>query len=505
MGTLVGRGAVPGRCPRTWSRPKIHETGINHRVLNRCHTLLAGLCVAIASAGAACPERLSPRAPARDPRTPTLPETTTSRVTLPVRVDFGPAFAGVEELVPRQIGPSTNWEGVGDGAEVLYEVTRGPIRLAIEGGTLVAEADVRYAIRARKRFLVTLYFQCGCAGEAWCGGSDEGRRRMRLRAETRLRWDPAWHLVGETTIPAPQSQNDCVLGWGPWSRNLTPMIGTTVRRELGEVARGELDERVPLLTSVQSKVARAFAALHQPIALGGELWVVLSPSAIEVSPVGGHGAIASATVSFTTEPRVVRGAQPDARPARLPAPAIGVAASPGFGVAVRSGLSFAVARAHLRESLAGRRFPESGGLEIIGTDLYGSGDRVVLRADVTGAGEGSLYITGRAAFDEAAEAIVLTDLAYTEETLVALRRIADWPARAALLSAVGDAARFSMRAGLSRTRERTIRALTRELAPGIALSVELPAHRVTAVGTDRAGFALAVVLEGTAELTLGAR
>ena len=459
------------------------------------------LPLALALLAPACTPALVTRPPPVEPRLPELAAVPASRIALPIELDFGEVFAGVEELVPRSVAPSPEWQDVGDGAQVRFAVSRGPIALAFEGERLVAQAEVEYAIRARKELLVMLYFQCGCAGESWCGGANEGRRRMTLRAETRLGWSPEWHLTAQTVAPAPQAANQCVLGAGPWSRNMTSLIAGEVQRRLGEVARRELDARVPLLTSVQSRVARAHAALHGPVSLGDALWLSLVPASIEVSPVDGRGAVAAATASFTTEARVIRGARPETARAPLPPLATGTPEN-AFHVAVRAHHPFTVARAQLRGALVERRFPREGDpfLEVTDARLYGSGDDVVLRIDVTGEAEGALYLRGRAQHDAASDAIVLGDLAFTPDTAAALGSVAGWSGHHELLAAAADASRFPIGDTVARARAHLTRALGRELAPGTTIAATLPAHRVTGIGTDRTGFALALVLAGHATL-----
>ena len=168
--------------------------------------------------------------------------------------------------------------------------------------------------------------------------------------------------------------------------------------------------------------AQAISALAEPVAVGEEAWLVITPRHFGLGPSSGSGAAGVSTgLALSAGLRIVVGsAPPPAAVGQLTADT--VAADSAFEVIVPIDVPYSLVRTQLarefRLDSGGIRIPETGpiGLRPTAVAITGDGSRVVTRVDFAGTAKGVLYLVGTPQLDTLTWTVLFPDLTYSLET-----------------------------------------------------------------------------------------
>lgn len=451
-----------------------------------------------------CTVRLEPKGPPAG-RTPVALDTVEpSWIAIQVRADLQPAFEFIENSVARTVGPDQAWTN-GDGYDFKYRIERSPFNMDFRDNELRIASEIKYAVRIRRGIHKR---QCGCSDEAWCGGNDEPRRRMRVALQSRLAWDPEYFLRARTEVVPNVPHNSCQFDLIPlvWEVDATSSINRAFRSKLTDLAQRHLDERIAEVTNVKRSVAKAWEMLFeaQPLSNAPTSWLQVRPSRVVAAPLRGSGTAAETNFAIVAEPLVTVGGRPNGVVAALPPLETG-APGEAFHVATKVEVPYRDAGAILTQSLKDRRFPPVGRrhLYVRKVQVYGSEKKnhAVIRAEVTGSAEGVLFLEGSLVYNGATEEIMLGDVDYTLETRNAIARIADWFAHDFFREQVRDAGRFSIREPLRLAKEGLAQALNRPLSEGVRLSGAITNIEVRGIGLTDDALLAQIKLDGSARIT----
>ena len=221
---------------------------------------------------------------------------------MPIRASLTPLAAEVEKRAPKTFDGDAKERGI----DIHYEVARDPIRLQMAGDGLHASTSIHYAMRA-------------CRGRFPCVscGFKEARREAKITLETKLRWDPSWRLRSSTRLLPVSYPKPCAVTW--FDIDITRrFVAPVVEEQLGATAK-VIDHNTPLVTNLQPRAEQIWNALQTPMELAPRTWLVLDPTEVALSPIGGSGATVTSTLALRAQTRVVVGAKPPVSRKPLPA------------------------------------------------------------------------------------------------------------------------------------------------------------------------------------------
>ena len=426
---------------------------------------------------------------------PPPPELPASVVQLPVVADLRGLLDVLEREVPRTLDATGAWTPVADGRLGLkYRVERSPFSVRVDGAQLHAGFQARYAAEACVRL------GAACPRVAGCGKGD-AQPSFTLRLTTDLAWTPDWRLRA-TSRHALDFPTPCRVTLVRY--DVTPHLERALAPPVAEAVR-QLDARVPEVTDLRPHVARAWALLQEPIALGREGWLQLRPAGVVVSPPEGRGHSVSATAGVTVRPVVSVGARPEAGAAPLPPLRVGPAGEDAVRLALDARIPYAELDARLRAELRGRTLQLEGGrLHLEDVAVEGGADGALLRLRVTlrtgflglRRVRGDVYLTAHPRYDAASGALVLEDLEYSLETQEALAQLAERWGHASAREALQLRARFPVSDRLEALRAAAEAGLRRELAPGLRLEGRVEGLTPLGVYADAEGFVVRGLAEG---------
>ncbi|GEM_PF-797434 len=213
------------------------------------------------------------------------------------------------------------------------------------------------------------------------------------------------------------------------------------RRSGDLLARAE--EEINRSARIKEYAQKEWGELHTPIPLGSspELWLAVTPLSVSMPPFSAKDGRLTATAGIKCMLRITA-EKPDplkksALPPLAPMPPH---MEPGILLNVESTLSYKA----LGKYVSSMDFPEvdipgGGRVKVNEVSFFGSGDKLVAAADISGKGpvggaiEGKVYIMGRPAYSREEEVIRMEDADFEERTNSALAKAAAWLARPALL------------------------------------------------------------------------
>ena len=437
------------------------------------------------------PKPTDPLKPAPPP-----PALEASIVNLEVRVPAEELAAAVDEGFPPVAAREDDWNDAGtlgdrDDVRFLYRVVRGSFRYRMEQDQFQVWFDqVRYRIWARRN-------EGDGFVEGRCGHGDDPPKRLNLAARSALSWSDRWRLRTRTTFEEPVFVEPCLLtGLG---FDATPVLKAVLQPRLAALGQS-IDRIVRERTEAKQRAEMVWQKLQEPIEFGPNYWLEFHPRDARVSPITSNGTLVLLTsVNLVAEPRVVSGPKPDH--VAIPLPALQLAPLPqeGFHLALPIVVDYRRINQRLAQEMVGQQFqtPLGDTARVEGAQLYGSGDKLILALQMSGAVNGILYATGTPVFEEGLGRLKFVDLDFTVETRNVLMRSADWMFHQNILSTLQSEAFIDLSSYLQTLRLRLETALTRDLAPNARLEGEVTTLRPRGVYPTAEGVEVHLVADGS--------
>lgn len=323
---------------------------------------------------------------------------------------------------------------------------------------------------------------------------------------TRVNINEDWEISTET-LPAGMEwvkKPSIKLGFLniPIAGVLEPVIHAR-QKELAD----ELDSRIAKDLHIKNYVKEAWVKLQNPLLLNKELnaWLSIAPQEIILKPFNGSGKTMAALVSLNGFTETSVGQKPEKSLAyHLPKLKIDSKAefTDRFEILVNSEIDQHYAERIARQQLLNKTFTYKNGkkkITIIGLELYGSNDKIVVKANVEGNINGTLFLTGVPYYNEADQSISLDNLDFDINTRNKLHRTASWLLHGKLSNELEKVIRIPIGKQLNEAKEIISSHITKkELAKGITLEGNLEDIRPVEFYITSGSYVAVVKATGTA-------
>ncbi|HEU4628170.1 MAG TPA: DUF4403 family protein [Gemmatimonadaceae bacterium] len=422
-----------------------------------------------------------------------LPAPEPAVIAIPVTVSLDAIRAQLDSALPPADSLSqARCAALGGALCHQYVYRREPLQVAMRDDRLTVSTRLRYRGRVAAGRLTTL---------GSCGYAPEPMRRAELRLATSLYWRSDWRLASRNTNLAAELLDACRVT--ALDVDATPLMRRIVDGQLHELT-ASVDSLVPAIADLRPAADSLWRAFQRPVALdsGATTWLAMGLEQVSLAPVVGTTGSVRTAVVLTARPRVVLGAAPAVSTRPLPPLTLARPAS-GLRIPVEVRLPFDDLGRRATALLA----PEAAarGITVHGVTLWGAGDTVVVRVDMRGKLDGTVYLLGRLGYDPAARAVRVDDLRYTIESegvMTRLKTTLGAPLiRRALDGATGHG-RLNVGAQLDSARVELTRLLNRPLAPGMLVGGGIRDVRIQGVHLAADAIVVRVLLEGSAMLVV---
>ena len=216
---------------------------------------------------------------------------------------------------------------------------------------------------------------------------------------------------------------------GPLSmkpRNVIEGITQPVQKLLSDVVSSKINDAFP----VRAQVSKAWNAAQKPVLLDKKFnaWLRITPREVMLYPLYARNNKILLNVGITSFAEVVVGPQPATPiPVALPNLTLVNGMDSNFRIALNADLFYRDLLNIASPLLLGKDFGSDGKSIILkDIDLYGNGDRLVIKVVTSGSIEGIFYLTCKPGFNPQTNMFSVEDVDFDMHSQDLLLRSADW-------------------------------------------------------------------------------
>lgn len=450
------------------------------RLLGAALSLLLAAC---ANGAHVPPPRIGPAAP--------LPPVEPAVMSIPIVISLARIRAELDAAFPPADSlDQARCSALGGVVCHQYVYRRDPLEVRMTGDRFELATRLRY----RGRVAMTRLANLGS-----CGYGAEPMRRAELRFATSLYWRSDWRLASRGTSLAADLQDACRVT--ALNLDATPLMRRIVDAQLRDLT-AMADSIIPGVADLAPAADSLWREFQRPSALDSTrtLWLAMNAERVSLAPVSGAPGTVRTGIVITARPRVVLGAAPPATTNPLPSLTLSNAPA-GLRIPVDVTLPYRELGRYALATL--RAEAAAGGLELREVLLWGAGDTLVVRLDMAGKLDGSLYLVGRLGYDAPSRTVRIDDLRYTVESqgmMNSLKVTLGAPLIRRALNQATSNGRLDVGAQLDSARHTLTQQLNRQLAPGMLVGGGITDVRIEGLHTTPDAIVVRVRLEGAAQL-----
>ena len=308
------------------------------------------------------------------------------------------------------------------------------------------------------------------------------------------------HYVGLSDLPA----EEIVIG--PLSikpRSIIERNSQPLQRLLSGLVSRKLNEKFPLKT----QAATVWDAARKPLLLDENLnaWLLITPREVLLYPFHARDNQVKLSVGLESLAELVVGPAPPARPP-VPLPDLKPASGPErtFRIVLHTDLFYKDIVSIAAPRLLGKDFGRDGKRVILqDLDLYGNGDRLVIKAATTGDFDGIIYLGCRPVFNPQTSLFSVEDVDFDLQTQNLLLQSAGWLLHGSIRSTIQERLNMDLTSRLEQAREMAGKALARvKLAENVFLTGSVTTMKLNDVMVQKEKISIQVYAEGEAAIVL---
>ena len=253
-------------------------------------------------------------------------------------------------------------------------------------------------------------------------------------------------------------------GIGPLSlkpRSIVEGITQPVQKVLSDLMAQKINDLIPL----KAQVAKVWNTAQKPVLLDKSYnaWLKLTPLEVILYPLSARNNRVRLSVGISTFAELVVGPEPAVQPL-LPLPNLKLATTfdKTFRIAMNADLFYRDLRAVAAPLLLNKQF-DSGGKSIVikNFDLYGNGDKLIVKLETQGSLDGVFYLTAKPVYNPKTKIFSVEDVDFDMQTKSLLQQSADWFLHGAVRGMIQDKLNVNLNRQLEQSRQMAGKALAR--------------------------------------------
>jgi len=323
---------------------------------------------------------------------------------------------------------------------------------------------------------------------------------LKLKFKATAGVNPDWRLRTEIYYLGLSDLLAEEVGIGPMSlkpRSILEGITQPVQKVLSDLLAKKINDLIPLKTEVTTIWNRA----QRPILMDKSYnaWLKLTPREVMMYPLYAHNNKVRLSVGISTFAELVVGPEPAPQPL-LPLPGLKLVNTfdKTFRIALNTNLFYKDLRAVAATQLLNRQFDSDGkSIVIRDLELYGNGDRVVVKLETQGSLDGVLYLTAKPLFNSQTGIFSLEDVDFDMQTRSLLLKSADWFLHGMIRSMIQDKLNINLTEQLEKSRMMVGKSLSRiQLTEHLFLKCDLKNLKLNDVVVQEDKISIQVYSEG---------
>jgi len=287
---------------------------------------------------------------------------------------------------------------------------------------------------------------------------------LKLKFKATAGVTPDWQL---NTIIYYQGLSDLVVedvGMGPLSfkpRSIIEGITQPIQKPLSDMISQKINDLLPL----KAQITKVWNTAQKPILIDKKYnaWLRLTPQEVMLYPLYAQKNMVRLNISINTLAEMVTGAEPAAEALRpLPNLKLVNTFDKTFRIVLNADLFYKDLRAIAIPLLLNKKFDSDGkSILIKGFDLYGNGDKLVVKLETEGSLDGLFYLTARPMFNVETGMFSVEDVDFDMQTQSMLLKTADWFLHGTIRGMIKEKLNTNMTQQLEQSRQMAGKALAR--------------------------------------------
>ncbi len=311
---------------------------------------------------------------------------------------------------------------------------------------------------------------------------------------------PDWKLNVEVYYTGLSESLVQEMGIGPISikpRSIVDGITNPVQRTLSELIGAKLNEKFPL----KAQLAKVWNSAYKPILLDKKYnaWLKLTPRELLLYPLSAQNNQLKLSVGLRSFAELVVGPEPlPSKVAPLPNLTLVGAPDNSFRIALNTDLFYKDILAIASPLLLGKELGSDGKSVVLKElELYGNGERLVVRVVTTGSLEGVFYLACKPVFNPLTNVFSVEDLDFDMQSKSILLQSADWFLHGTIRNAIKEKLNMDLSPRLAQAREMAGKAVARvSLADNVFLAGNVKSLKLNDVMVQKDKISIQVYTEG---------
>ena len=329
---------------------------------------------------------------------------------------------------------------------------------------------------------------------------------LRLKFKANARITPDWKLNAEIYYLGLSDLFAEEVGIGPISirpRSIVEGITLPVQKMLSDLISKDINDMFPL----KNQVAKAWNATQKPILVDKNYnaWLELTPKEVTFFPLQAQNNRVRLSVGINSFAELVLGPEPAARqPVPLPNLKLASTIDRSFRIALNADLFYKDIINIASPLLLNKEFTSDGRTIILKDfELYGNGDKFVIKVETKGSLDGIFYLTGKPHFDPQTNIFSDQDVDFDMQSQSLLLQSADWFLHGTIKSRIQERLNMDLTQRLEQSRVMVQKAIAkRQLMDHILLKGDIKTLKFSEVLVQKDKISIQVYTEGESAIVL---
>lgn len=268
-----------------------------------------------------------------------------------------------------------------------------------------------------------------------------------IKFKTAISIDNQWGLETATEPIGFIITKEPTIDFGFVQVPITSLVKKLLDGYLGDVA-SELDTQIKSGLDTRSYVSKMYTNIQRPILISEEFrtWVKIKPTEFFLTPFRASPQKLKFDIGMRAYISIVSGVRPaftidESLPDLNKVSKI----ADEFQVDVATEISFVQATKLVRENLVGFTYTQKKKvIKITDAEVFGNGDKLVVKVSFDGSAQGDVYLTGNPEYDSLTSELYVANFDFDVKSKKAVLKVADWMAHGAFRKKVQELSRISV-------------------------------------------------------------
>ncbi|MFY7827991.1 MAG: DUF4403 family protein [Flectobacillus sp.] len=257
--------------------------------------------------------------------------------------------------------------------------------------------------------------------------------------------------------------------------NVTSLVEKALTSKQGTILKA-LDDAVRKNVDVKKYVVQAWNTAMQPYLLSEKYrtWLKITPVELQMTPLVTTANSIKSTIAIKAYTETVTGTKPAVQAVNsVPDLKVVQQIPQDFQIGIIAEIPYNEAAKLTADTLVGQNFSFKEGkynVGVTGIDIYGSNEKVVIKAGLKGSVNGNIYYKGIPTYNPTTKSVYLENFDYDLETKNLLHRTASWIFQGKFNSVMKNAMTFQIGGQVDDMKKQIQANLNKQVSKGISLN-----------------------------------